>query len=93
MISGLATITSGTAADGVIGMRVTKVTVAECTFVVTVSAATATAGGIASASTWAFETLQMKLVSDLSKGVYNILLPGQTYKTSKLPMFSICVHG
>ncbi|CAB9514582.1 expressed unknown protein [Seminavis robusta] len=82
-ITGLATALSGGVAVGTFPAAV-SVTVAGEAVMVSVSAITAAAGGLVSASNFVLEALQTKLVNDLTKGGYHKLLPGQTYTTQKL---------
>lgn len=82
-ITGVATLASGAAALGKIGITVAELTVAECTLTITVSSISAVAGTIVSATNWALDVLQTKTVSDFAKGGYHKILPGQTYTSGK----------
>mmetsp|Transcript_25863 Transcript_25863/g.37917 ORF Transcript_25863/g.37917 Transcript_25863/m.37917 type:complete len:238 (-) Transcript_25863:219-932(-) len=84
-ISGLATAASSGAAWGVIPRIVGTVTVgaADTTLVVSVGALAAAASGVVSATNWALDRTQNKIVADFSRGGYHKILPGQTYTSHK----------
>lgn len=85
-LSGFATMLSGAAAWGIINAKIVEMAVAEYTLVITASAVASATGGFVSSINWALESLQNKLVTDLSRGGYSKLLPGQTYTTGRKPI-------
>mmetsp|Transcript_37642 Transcript_37642/g.82448 ORF Transcript_37642/g.82448 Transcript_37642/m.82448 type:complete len:224 (-) Transcript_37642:317-988(-) len=85
-LSGFATMLSGAAAWGIINATIVEMAVAQYTVVVTASAIASATGGLVSATNWALESLQNKLVADLSRGGYSKLLPGQLYTTGRKPV-------
>eukprot|EP00565_Helicotheca_tamesis_P004635 CAMPEP_0185731312 /NCGR_PEP_ID=MMETSP1171-20130828/12541_1 /TAXON_ID=374046 /ORGANISM="Helicotheca tamensis, Strain CCMP826" /LENGTH=229 /DNA_ID=CAMNT_0028400549 /DNA_START=172 /DNA_END=861 /DNA_ORIENTATION=+ len=95
-ISGLATAASSGAAYGIIPRIAGTITVggtaaaAETTLVVTVGALTAAASGVVSATNYALDKVQNRVVSDFSRGGYHKLLPGQTFTSAKYsPSFNL----
>ena len=85
-LSGFATVLSGAAAWGIVNATIVEMAVARYTVVVTASALASATGGLVSATNFALESLQSRLVADLSRGGYTKLLPGQSYTTGRKPV-------